>query len=374
MEVLNIFLAGSTKLEEQRNIFRSCANRLQADNCAKGRNIAVNITTFENFNSGISEIKSQELYDAYIHSEADYAMFIFDNEVGGISKHEFDIAFDAFQKNKRPTLYIYFKNSCSYSPEYEEIRSLLLNTGNYFIQYDDIAHLRKLVDTHMREMLDPIVEKIIIDSCKGKGKLTLTANSDCTVTENGIQTAILSADIPHTSEFTEGVHTLSFQERSSSKIIERKIKVMVNSTRNIRVEFEAEKHGSTTAETNSKVAYFIIPAILILVIGALLKFSSMQNEQYEYPDDIIELSGGEMYQQALRAIDEEQYSLAVELLTTVITNEPTFAAPYIHLASIHYNQYHNIDKALEMVNSALELDPANPWANDLRDRILDSQM
>ena len=223
-------------------------------------------------------------------------------------------------------------------------------------------------------MLDPIVEKIIIDSCKGKGRLTLTANSDCTVTENGIQTAILSANIPYTSEFTEGVHTLSFQERTSSKIIERKIKVMVNSTRNIRVEFEAEKHVSTAAETNSKVAYFIIPAILILVIGALLKFSSMQNAQDEYPDDIIELSGGEMYQQALRAIDEEQYSLAVELLTTVITNEPTFAAPYIHLASIHYNQYNNIDKALEMVNSALELDPANSWANDLRDRILDSQM
>ena len=84
MEIVNIFLAGSTKMEAERNLVRSYANKIQADQCAKGNDIAINITTFENFCAAITEVKAQDLYDAYIHSEADYAMFIFNNQVGEI--------------------------------------------------------------------------------------------------------------------------------------------------------------------------------------------------------------------------------------------------------------------------------------------------
>lgn len=69
-------------MEAERNLVRSYANKIQADQCAKGNDIAINITTFENFSSAITEVKAQDLYDAYIHSEADYAMFIFNNQVG----------------------------------------------------------------------------------------------------------------------------------------------------------------------------------------------------------------------------------------------------------------------------------------------------
>ena len=164
MEIINIFLAGSIKLEAERNLVRTYANKIQADQCAKDRDIAINITTFENFSSAITETKAQELYDAYIHTEADYAMFIFDNEVGGISKHEFEIAFDSFKNNNKPRLYVYFKKSNNYCSEYEEIRQLLMDSNNYFLEYDNLNHLTMMINNHLIEIVDLILEEIIRNS------------------------------------------------------------------------------------------------------------------------------------------------------------------------------------------------------------------
>ena len=145
MEVINIFLAGSTRLAKERNLIRSCANKLQADNCAKGRQIAINITTFENFNSAITDKSAQKQYDDYINTVADYAMFIFDDQVGDISRHEFNVAYEAFSRSNRPALYIYFKKTDSYCPQYEEIRKFLEHTDNYFQEYDDLHNLFHLI-------------------------------------------------------------------------------------------------------------------------------------------------------------------------------------------------------------------------------------
>lgn len=368
MEVVNIFLAGSTQLEAMRTLIRTCANKLQADNCAKGRNIAINITTFENFNSAISKVKAQELYDAYIHSEADYAMFVFDDEVGRISKHEFNVAYDACKHNNRPTLYVYFKKSATYCPEYTEIRHLLENTSHYFKEYNDTYEFSAMIDSHLREMIEPNIEKIILNSHKAKGQLELITNRACIVTENSSIVTNTEANTPSKVELSEGLHILEFKERTGSKTIERKIRVIKDTKRNIEVLFPT----NIQQKRNDNSIYYIVVAMLIAAIAVICihkisRIISDEPDPFYYPDERKD-PGGEKYQLALTYLEKGNIPMAVELLQAVINSEPDFADPYIHLAHI-YIQQENIVKAQELLTKALELNPNSEWASKLYNSI-----
>lgn len=374
MEVVNIFLAGSIKMEKLRNIVRSCANKLQADNCTKGHDLAINITTFENFSSAITETKAQELYDAYIHSEADYALFIFENEVGGISKHEFDIAYQAFLRNNKPKLYIYFRKSDVYCADYEEIRNLLKSTNNYFLEYSDMNHFSSMIDSHLREIIEPCIEKIIINSYQEKGELVFKANMACSVVENGKLIADIKSGDSCIIELPEGIHHLHFRNNDSSVIIERTIRVIKNNRRTIYIEFPQQKtqignQDEHHARINKLGATFIGCMFLIAFITVIINFSLCQNDNNHIiiPDDIEE-PGGERYQLALQYIEDGNLTMATELLQNVINLEPSFVEPYIHLAAI-YKQQGDISKARELLQTALFLNPDSEWANELYNSI-----
>lgn len=363
-------------MENLRNVVRSCANKLQADNCTKGRSIAINITTFENFSSAITETKAQELYDNYINSEADYALFIFENEVGGISKHEFDIAYQAFMRYNKPKLYIYFKKSDTYCMDYEKIRNLLKSTNNYFLEYSDINHFSRMIDAHLREILEPCVERIIINSHKEKGSLALIANVNCSVAENGTLITNITSGNPNVIELTEGIHHLQFRNNDSSTTIEKKIRVIKDNRRTINIEFpqveqktESPKEQQKRQDSHKHGTFFVIYIFFIAIITISVIYSLQKHDtpQFIIPDD-IEAPGGERYQHALQAIENCDFTMAAELLQNVINIEPSFAEPYIHLAAI-YIQQGNIDKAKELLQTALNLSPNSIWANELYNSI-----
>lgn len=367
MEVINIFLAGSTRLAKERNLIRSCANKLQADNCAKGRQIAINITTFENFNSAITDKSAQKQYDDYINTVADYAMFIFDNQVGDISRHEFNVAYEAFSRSNRPALYIYFKKTDSYCPQYEEIRKFLEHTDNYFQEYDDFHNLSQMIDSHLREIIEPSVEKIIIDSYKGKGRLTFISNRDCRVTENHSNVAELSANVPLSVQMTEGAHTFLFNAFDSSDSLEKEVNVIRETGRKVEVFFPVQTVPAPKPKPRSM--YYIFGAVIVaFLVSIWLVPAPMNRYDDNYSPDEISSLGGYKYQLALEAIEHGDYTKAVELLKTVINAEPTFPDPYIHLAAIYINQ-DEVEKARELLVTALELNPESSWATDLYDSI-----
>ena len=357
MEIINIFLAGSTKMNAQRNLVRSCANKLQADNCAKGRDIAVNITTFENFTSGITEVKAQVVYDSYIHSVADYAMFIFDNEVGGISKHEFEVAFDAFKSSGKPALYIYFKESGEYCSEYAEIRTLMIDSENYFVEYKDLVHLSSVIESHLREIIEPRIEKIIVNSHKAKGLLSFVANKTCSVVENESIIAEIVSGVSKTVELTEGIHVLYFKDTALQKTIKRDVRVVKDSKRVVEVEFPQE---SVPSKNNKGLLFFFFMVLVVIFVMGLI--SVIDDDKY-IPDVMPDL-GGEKYRYALIAIEEGNTTMAIEHLQNVINDEPSFADPYIHLANI-YMQQGDVEKAKGLLDKALELNPDSNWANEL---------
>lgn len=365
MEVINIFLAGSTKLVKERELIRSCANKLQADNCAKGRDIAINITTFENFSGAITDVKAQEQYDDYIHSEADFAMFVFDNHVGKISKHEFEVAYDAFCKNKRPSLYIYFQKAETYSSDYAEIRTLLEHTNNYFQEYEDIYHLSRMIETHLREIIEPRIEKIIIDTHKDKGYVTILSECPCVVMENDDDIAAVDANVPCELLLTEGLHVLKFSSTDSSESFERTVRVIKDVKRKIYVQFPSHVPPKPARNT----IYYIISAIVLALVISICLLPKPHYDEYDnYLYEEIENIGSDKYQLALDAMERGDYTKAVELFKTVINSEPEFPDAYIHLASIYIDQG-EWDKANDLLVTALELNPDSHYANQLYDSI-----
>lgn len=369
MKIINIFLAGSLKMVAERNLVRSIANKIQADQCAKGRDIAINITTFENFNSAIMQVSAQESYDNYIHSDADYAMFIFDNEVGGISKHEFDIAFDASKKNNKPKLYVYFKKSDNYCKDYEEIRQLLIGTNNYFLVYNDFVHLSMMLNNHLLEIIDVALEEIILKSYKKKGYLTLVTNCDCSVYEGDDKLADTQSSKPRKIELTEGIHCLSFKDNESSRMLVRKIHIQENNPRTIKIRFSNENNNKKPSGNSFNIWHFILTALVIIATTILIVRIEMKETDIiiddKYLTDEYAGRGGQTYQEALSEMQNGNLMLAADKLQIVINKDPDFADPYIHLASI-YIQQNNYEDAKALLNTALTLNPNSEWAKRLK--------
>ncbi len=51
----------------------------------------------------------QREYNNYISQIADYAIFILDGAVGGITFKEFTIAMEAYKSQRKPEIYVYCK-------------------------------------------------------------------------------------------------------------------------------------------------------------------------------------------------------------------------------------------------------------------------
>jgi len=89
-------------------------------------------------------------------------------------------------------------------------------------------------------------------------------------------------------------------------------------------------------------------------IGSIKKTTS-----YVDVDSDVELD----FKKAIALMQEENYALAVPVLTSVIEREKRLPAPYVNIA-IAYNKLGNTKAAEENLISALKLDIGHPVANN----------
>lgn len=154
---INVFVAGSKVLRRERDAVISALNHI-TNNSSRGYTFRVK--TYEDFDRSLTDKGRQNEYNTFISNNADYAIFILDNTVGGITFEEFEVAMKAYKANVKPEIFVYSRISNSSIPllsrrieqsrEVIAIRTHLSEMGQYYIEYKDIDDLKNHVGQDFR--------------------------------------------------------------------------------------------------------------------------------------------------------------------------------------------------------------------------------
>ena len=112
---------------------------------------------------GIKESGIQGEYNEYISNDTEYAIFVLDSTVGGITLEEFEVAMNAYRTRRRPEIFVYSRmpnserRSFSFifrrheqSKDVTAIRRHLSEIGQYYIEYRDIDDLKNHIAQDFR--------------------------------------------------------------------------------------------------------------------------------------------------------------------------------------------------------------------------------
>lgn len=137
-----VFVAGSKDLWRERDSIRAIFSQL-----SNRGNVWYKTYTFEDFDRSFTMQGRQDDYNVFIKEEADSALFILDDRIGGITSHEFQIAIDSFVIEGRPQIFVYSRKSDGeqVNHDIQEIRNVINKYNQYFTEYIDIHDLRNQI-------------------------------------------------------------------------------------------------------------------------------------------------------------------------------------------------------------------------------------
>ena len=114
--------------------------------------------TYEDFDRSLTEEGRQKEYNDYLSNDAEYAIFILDSKVGGITFKEFEVAMKAYRTKREPEIFVYscmpnnegrifshFFRRHEQPEEITAIRRYLSEIGQYYIEYRNIDDLKNQI-------------------------------------------------------------------------------------------------------------------------------------------------------------------------------------------------------------------------------------
>lgn len=144
-KTIKCFIAGSKTLQQERDALRAVTCVMY--NKWDSKNFRILSYTFEDFKKEHTLIPPQELYNKFIEEEADWALFIIDGEVGGITANEYRVAMDSFKKNGKPKILALAKVGSENNEKVTEIRDEINKEHQYWTDYTDIVSLKYIFES-----------------------------------------------------------------------------------------------------------------------------------------------------------------------------------------------------------------------------------
>ena len=142
---IKCFIAGSKTLQTERDALRAVTCVMY--NKWDSKNFRILSYTFEDFKKEHTLVPPQELYNKFIEEEADWALFIIDGEVGGITANEYRVAMDSFKKNGKPKILALAKVGSENNEKVTEIRDEINKEHQYWTDYTDIVSLKYIFES-----------------------------------------------------------------------------------------------------------------------------------------------------------------------------------------------------------------------------------
>ena len=146
MKAIKVFVAGSKSLSIERDAVRAVLSSLN-------NIMPIESYSFEDFERSLTLKGRQSDYNAFIRDEADYVIFIIDQNVGKITLEEFDVAMNTYREEARPEIFVFLKINNEISPEKNEVIMRVNELKQYYTEYADVNNLKALVKEDFYKIL-----------------------------------------------------------------------------------------------------------------------------------------------------------------------------------------------------------------------------
>lgn len=137
---IRCFIAGSTKLEAERNALRAAISR--TSNEWKEKNIEVLAYTFEDFDRQMVDGGQQNKYNEFLEKQATIAAFVINENMGAKTKEEFQIANNAFKTQRHPEIIVFNSDTSPKNNDTKELERIIAKEKQYWVDYGDLKDLR----------------------------------------------------------------------------------------------------------------------------------------------------------------------------------------------------------------------------------------
>lgn len=157
---INVFVAGAKVLKRERDAVISALNHITNQS---SRDYAFRVKTYEDFDRSLTDEGRQMEYNDFLSNDAEYAIFILDSTVGGITFKEFEVAMNSYRAKRRPEIFVYsrmpnnegsifsqFFKRRELSGEITAIRRYLSEIGQYYIEYKNVDDLKNHIAQDFR--------------------------------------------------------------------------------------------------------------------------------------------------------------------------------------------------------------------------------
>lgn len=150
--ILRVFIAGAKKLKLERLLLREQLSKL-----SNRFNLDIRTVTFEDFQTSLTgkEKGRQEDYNRFIKEKADIVIFVFSSIAGRITEEEFDVAYNAFQANNKPEIFVYVKKQFFiFDKRLRNIKERFFSENQeYYVEYKNADNLCYLFYSNMSALL-----------------------------------------------------------------------------------------------------------------------------------------------------------------------------------------------------------------------------
>lgn len=150
--ILRVFIAGAKKLKLERLLLREQLSKL-----SNQFNLDIRTVTFEDFQTSLTgkEKGRQEDYNRFIKEKADIVIFVFSSIAGRITEEEFDVAYNSFQSNNRPEIFVFVKKQfIIFDKRLRNIKERFFSENQeYYVEYKNVDNLSYLFYSNMCKLL-----------------------------------------------------------------------------------------------------------------------------------------------------------------------------------------------------------------------------
>ena len=154
MTTKKVLIAGSTLLAD---VFNTVSDALRLVSNNNSKNVLIRAYTYEDIDNMFSQGGGkQEKINRYIREDADYVIFVLEEEIGGVTKTEFDIAWETFMTQGRPGIYVYHRPAKIISPEIQEVIDKINDCHQYYTKYNDLEFLKLRVQVDFLKLINKL--------------------------------------------------------------------------------------------------------------------------------------------------------------------------------------------------------------------------
>ena len=156
--ILRVFIAGAKKLKLERLLLREQLSKL-----SNQYNLDIRTITFEDFQTSLTGKKKgrQEDYNKFIKEKANIVIFVFSSVAGRITEEEFEVAYNSYQANNRPQIFVYVKKQLfMFDKRLRNIKKRFFSDNQeYYVEYNNVDNLCYLFYNNISKLLQKEVAK-----------------------------------------------------------------------------------------------------------------------------------------------------------------------------------------------------------------------